>query len=728
MKQWDENLKEGFQLHEHSVHPSRNVIISPDGEQHIEPKAMRVLLFLASQPNRVISRQNFMEQVWPDTITGEEVLTRCISLLRSALGKNNEHNYIETVTKSGYRLVAPVKHLSISEDDEADNKSRWIPVRIVGGLALFTIAIFIAVAGYKYRTIDEETTEIIPSIAVLPFINMSSDPEQEYFSDGISEEILNVLAKIPNLHVTSRSSTFAFKGKNINVNEFAKKLGVSNVLEGSVRKSGTKLRITAQLIDVETDTHLWSETYDRELTDIFSIQDEISAEIVQALKIKLGLDVKIASRDIMDVNLDAHNEYLQGRFFIEKRTREAIGKALSHFNKAIELAPEYAPAWMGKAWATMFLRHHITSDEITYEGALTAIKKALLLDPELPEAHAIMGLIVSYESHDKAIPHYERAIELKPNYADAYMWLSISNQDIKKDLELVERAVKLNPMSLIVNYNYCILLISFGRFEEAREVATHMLSINTSHAFPYAILGKIQQIEGNYAASALSFSTITAISDSNVKYKSSTANTLSAIGLLEQASRIFEDSDFAELKYWYSGNTELYISQSRVLYPRTKDDSFGLFLRALAEVRAENYSEAVKYFKLTKLLETDIGRIYSYFRVGETVAAQALLDKRKAILSSRIDAEVEYWGGVPIEVNVMRIAYLEGDIQKAMANLKQAMDKKYIIDYDYKVEPMYKKLREHPDWPALLAESERRATIQREIYMKLVAEKDKSSL
>ena len=178
------------------------------------------------------------------------------------------------------------------------------------------------------------------SIAVLPFVNMSSDPEQEYFSDGISEEILNVLAKLPNLKVTSRSSAFAFKGSKINISEVAKKLGVNNVLEGSVRKFGNRIRITAQLIEAGSDTHLWSETYDRELVDLFAIQDEISAAIVEALKAKLGLDVKVATRDMSKVNLDAHNEYLKGRFYIENRTEADLEKALAYFDKAIELAPD----------------------------------------------------------------------------------------------------------------------------------------------------------------------------------------------------------------------------------------------------------------------------------------------------------------------------------------------------------------------------------------------------
>ncbi len=242
------------------------------------------------------------------------------------------------------------------------------------------------------------------SIAVLPFVNMSNDAANEYFSDGISEELLNVLAKIPNLHVTSRSSAFAFKGKDINISEVASKLGVMNVLEGSVRKSGHRIRITAQLIEAATDKHLWSESYDRELTDIFAVQDEISAAIVSSLKSKLGLEVKLEKRDMSMVNLDAHSEYLKGRFFIENRNQEDTEKALTHFNKALAFSPDYAEAWMGKAWASLFLSelaYGSTPAEIAIKNARQAIHKALQLAPKLAESHAINGLIESHGSNQE---------------------------------------------------------------------------------------------------------------------------------------------------------------------------------------------------------------------------------------------------------------------------------------------------------------------------------------
>tara|TARA_R110000737_G_scaffold281582_1_gene288194 strand:- start:3838 stop:5985 length:2148 start_codon:yes stop_codon:yes gene_type:complete len=569
------------------------------------------------------------------------------------------------------------------------------------------------------------------SIAVLPFVNMSSDTEQEYFSDGISEEILNVLAKIPKLHVTSRSSAFFYKGTKINIIEVAAKLGVNNILEGSVRKSGNRIRITAQLIEAASDKHLWSETYDRELTDIFAIQDEISAAIVEALKTKLGLNIKVVPRDMSKVNPDAHNEYLKGRFYIENRNQADIETALGHFDNAVMLAPDYAPAWMGKGWATVFLTESLYGNipnEVALDRAKLAIEKALQLEPEMPEAHGIMALIEedSFETN-KAISHFKKAIELNPNYADALSWYSnILTGQPDKRLALVEKAVKLNPMSILANDKYGDLLIDFGRIDEAQKVAEHMLTINASHPFPYSILGRIQQIQGAYAKAAMTFKKALENSPSKKEYKYSVAIPLNVIGLKEQAASVFEDSDFIELFYWFKGNTEQFILQARALYPRSENDAIGLFIRAQAEARAENYSEAVKYYNLTEYDDTGIERIYSYLQLGETAIAKKLLDKEKALLSSKIDAKIKYWGTSSIAIKVMEIAYLEGNTEQAIANLKLALANNYIVDYDYKTIPMFKRLRQHPDWLAILRESDKRAAEQREIYFKLRAEENKA--
>jgi TolB-like protein len=228
------------------------------------------------------------------------------------------------------------------------------------------------------------------SIAVLPFVNMSSDPEQEYFSDGISEELLNVLSKIPELRVISHSSAFSFKGRDFDIPTIAAQLNVAHILEGSVRKMGNQVRITAQLIETRSDTHLWSQTYDRELENIFAIQEEISAAIVGALKERLGLEIEAASRVISTASTEAHDAYLRGRYLVIQRTPATVNGAVREFEKAIVLDPDYALAHAELAIAILLsptYRDDLTVTEAISRAAPHA-ERAMALDPNLAEAHA----------------------------------------------------------------------------------------------------------------------------------------------------------------------------------------------------------------------------------------------------------------------------------------------------------------------------------------------------
>ena len=264
------------------------------------------------------------------------------------------------------------------------------------------------------------------SIAVLPFVNMSDDKENEYFSDGISEELLNVLVKVEGLRVASRTSSFSFKGKDKSIPDIAEALNVEHVLEGSVRKAGDTIRITAQLIDVKTDSHLWSETYDRKFEDIFVIQDEISAHIVEALKVALGAGEVVETETKPTENLAAYEDYLRGRYFWQRRGGENIGKAIGLFQRATAADPDFARAWSSLAAA------HLTMP--TYSGepdgdhfpqAMEYARKALGLDPSIAEAHAVIGdLLRLNKNWIEAEPHYLRAIELEPRNPTGYLWYS----------------------------------------------------------------------------------------------------------------------------------------------------------------------------------------------------------------------------------------------------------------------------------------------------------------
>lgn len=332
------------------------------------------------------------------------------------------------------------------------------------------------------------SSEVNKSIAVLPFVNLSSDPEQEYFSDGISEELLNTLAKIPGLHVTSRSSAFAFKGKDINIPEVAKKLGVAHVLEGSVRKSGVMVRITAQLIEADSDKHLWSETYDRSLEDIFAVQDEISASIVEALVGKMGIAVEGAYGVQMthSANTDAYTTYLLAQHQLNKRTNESYIEAKKLFEKAVEQDPDYAPALAQLATLWLFESVGYGAASVTTEEAILLaeplIDRALELDPGQADAYAAKGLAMRYqEKNFDSVEIFKKALEINPSNSRARNWLSMAYRALlrsRDELETLKEGHRRDPLAEAIATNLVKSLSRFGKHDEAALILEKIKSLS----------------------------------------------------------------------------------------------------------------------------------------------------------------------------------------------------------------------------------------------------------
>src|SRR5215203_1266751 len=287
------------------------------------------------------------------------------------------------------------------------------------------------------------------SVAVLPFTNMSADPENEYFTDGMAEEIINALTKIQSLRVTSRTSSFSFKGKNEDIGEIGKKLKVSTVLEGSVRKMGNRLRITAQLVNVADGSNLWSEKYDREIEDIFAIQDDISQAIVKALRVILTEGEKKQIEKSRTVNVQAYDYYLRGRQHFHQLRRKSLEYSRQMFNKAIEIDPEYARAYAGVADSCSLLYTYFDAREFNLKQADAASHKALELEPELAEAHLARGLAESLRKRfDEAEREFEIAIKLDPKLFESAFWYGRSLQSagrFQEAAKMFERASVLRP-------------------------------------------------------------------------------------------------------------------------------------------------------------------------------------------------------------------------------------------------------------------------------------------
>lgn len=391
----------------------------------------------------------------------------------------------------------------------------------VGGLELLMLAALFVIAGAAValvrnrtgqggpvpatssRASDVSALAEVPSIAVLPFVDMSRAGDQEWFGDGIAEEILDKLSQLENLRVAARTSAFSF-GPNADIAMIGRKLSVRTVLEGSVRKEGDQLRITAQLIDAADGFRRWSHTYQQKLSSVFAIQDTISEAIVEALRVELesGDDVRLVKHHTEDSG--AHELYLKARYFWNQRTKSSQEKALEYFRRAIERDSAYPLAYVGlaDAYTTLESWHYMSRAE-AHPKAVAAIRKAVELDPNLAAAQASNAVILQHERDWSAAEEtYRRAIQLSPGYAQAHHWYALLLAQLGRTDEAVEeirRAAELDPLSLIMNTNVGWILYVARDYDGAIEQLKKTLELDSNFAYASALLGAAYAEKGMYA-------------------------------------------------------------------------------------------------------------------------------------------------------------------------------------------------------------------------------------
>lgn len=340
------------------------------------------------------------------------------------------------------------------------------------------------------------------SIAVLPFVNMSAEPENEFFSDGIAEEILNVLARIPELKVAARTSAFSYKGTKTNISRIAEELGVTHILEGSVRKSGNQVRVTAQLIKADDGFHMWSQTYDRELINIFAIQDEIAESIAAALKVSLRLESRPAGNLTGTNNIEAYEHYLKGISLWHERTLISLESASKEFEAAATLDPQFAKAWTGQAlfWAVLNAYTHKTVAD-AHDRARTAARRALSLDPESVESMAVLGITTKNPS--VAFEYFDRAIELNPSNANTYHWYSVRLAglgDPEASVAMARKAWSLDPRAPNNSYVLAWGLSGLGYNGEAEQITQELLRYAPEHLFGLRMMLVLKILSGECAS------------------------------------------------------------------------------------------------------------------------------------------------------------------------------------------------------------------------------------
>jgi TolB-like protein/DNA-binding winged helix-turn-helix (wHTH) protein/Tfp pilus assembly protein PilF len=479
---------------------------------------MDVLVFLAERQGEVVSRQQILEAVWREVVVGDEVVSRAISLLRTELGDNLKNpRYVKTISKRGYCLIADVILVSSNEPRQVESASDACasptaenPTVSIARLTMrklsFTIvtALALALAYFAYDIFsqpesDDNVGYVGRSIAVLPFVNMSADSDNNYFSDGLSEELLNLLTKIPELRVAARTSSFSYKAKDVNIAQIGEELNVTHVLEGSVRKTGNQVRITAQLVEVDSGFRLWSETFDLTLDDIFLVQDEIAKSVVDKLRINLlG-----ALPEIRKTDPEVYSLYLRGNYFINLRSGGNLEKALAALKQALAIDPDYAPAWVSLQLAYGFqMRAMSGAREEILALQTEAIERARAIDENLASAWAALAYQRrSYDSdwHGARIA-IEKALRLEPNNASAIgTAASIASTfgRLSEAIELFEKAVSSDPLSLVNLMALGRRYLMVGRIDDAVDAFDRVRAINPDYPGLSLSLGHAYMMQGD---------------------------------------------------------------------------------------------------------------------------------------------------------------------------------------------------------------------------------------
>jgi len=549
----------------------------------LQDQPCQVLTLLTERPGELVTREELQKKLWPnDTFVDfDHGVNIAINKLRDALGDSAEHpRFIETLPRRGYRWLGPVEcvgdvsanvrvPLPISAPREMPSspggttgavpvsRDRLLPAVATLGIAfLCVLGLLFALDAGKLRTrlLGSAVPERIQSVAVLPLENLSHEPEQEYFADGMTEELIASLAKIGALHVTSRTSVMRYKRTNKSLSQVASELNVDGIVEGTVQRSGDRVRITAQLISARTDHHLWAESYDRELKDVLALQDEVARTIANEIKITLTPQEQMSLTAVRPVNPGAYEAYLKGRYYWNKRTAEGIKKASDYFQQAINQQSNYGLAYSGLADCNSGLTWHgFASPTEALPRAKAAALKAIEIDPTSGEAHASLALVLSHQRNWAAAENeFMRALQLNPRYANAHHWygdyLSIVGRQEEALVE-AKRAFELDPLSPMINTWLGLRYYQARQYDEAIEQGRKILEFDPSFAPAHLLLGQAYVQKGLHAEAISELQSATSLSGDSpiymaqvgVAYAAARRNT-EALGVIDQLQKVARKS------------------------------------------------------------------------------------------------------------------------------------------------------------------------------------------
>jgi TolB-like protein/DNA-binding winged helix-turn-helix (wHTH) protein/Tfp pilus assembly protein PilF len=502
----------------------------------LSEQPFQVLAVLLEKPGDVVSREQLRNRLWPRDTFGDfdHGLNNAVMRLREVLGDSSDSPcFIETLPRRGYRFIAPVEELGAAareaHEREVSNghpaKTARPPEEIVpprltspGGVSgnywlalprilILSLALLLGVivltgitAHYRNGVIASKDKAKTPtSLVVLPLENLSGDKEQDFFADGMTDDLIANLAKIRSLRVISRSTAMAYKGARKPLSEIARELNVDAVVEGTVLRSGDRVRITAELVQVSTDRHLWADTYESQIGDVLALQNRVSSAIVDEIRINLTPEEKERLAKNPAVSPQAYENYLKGRYYWNKRSDEGLTKAISYFEEATREDPQYALAYAGLADAYAIIGAKIFGTmpaSAAAPKAKAAALQALQLDTTLAEAHTSLATIRFNYDWDwpAAASGFKRAIELNPNYATAYQRYSLylmAMGQTRESFEQINRARTLDPLSISINFSLGWRYYLARQYNKAVEQLNNTLEMDPSYELPHLVLGQV---------------------------------------------------------------------------------------------------------------------------------------------------------------------------------------------------------------------------------------------
>ncbi len=483
----------------------------------LQEQPFQILTLLLKRPGEVVTREEVRQALWPgDTFVDFDVgLNSAVKRLRDALSDSADSpRFVETLPRRGYRFIAPLERppVSLPAAPQAPPRPALPPrsrlpswsgaAAVVAAVALVAGLI---VTGTWPRLRGQLASTPIRSLAVLPFENLTGDAEQDYFVDGMTDAVITDLAQVRALRVISRTSVTQYKLAKKALPRIAEELGVDAVVEGTVSRSGDRVRVTAQLIQAATDRHLWAQSYDRELRDVLSLQREVAAAIAQAIQVKLQPEEKRRMTQAQaSIDPGAYEAYLKGRFYWSKRTAETSRKAVGYFEQAIERDPAYAPAYSGLSDTyRAFDVQGLAPPRECMPKAEAAARKALALDDTLAEAHAsLAGVLYRYDwDWEGAEREFRLSLELEPNYAEGHRAYAVYLMTVRRHEEALaeaQRARELSPLSLPINTELGLALVRLGRYDEAIEQSQKTLEIDPKFGRAYQTLAFAYEGKGDW--------------------------------------------------------------------------------------------------------------------------------------------------------------------------------------------------------------------------------------